>query len=469
MLNKQILLAVASIILSCNLLLANNDYIYIVSTPSLSVDTNYVVQYEIVAEDSLEYISAYSTGGLGYSNTAKSEIVVNSSKSLLFCTNVKSQDISVFNIKQNGSLEAVEGSPFHTFYERPANLVLHPSGKYLYAGHARGLCWFSINEDGGLVFEDTTENVFFPRGMQISHDGKFLYAADLAGGIRIFSINELTGALTESPKSPVTYEPMQRTNKIYLAEDSNIIYALDIDKGTFGFEIIDGDSLRNVSSGPLANKGTSGSSAAYSADNRHFFIAYRGWIYSYKTFDSPPLIQVGAKAVQTAGIGYFTQLLVHPSTNVLYSFSDYYNVIYFHKADQLGTLSEIHPYLPINSKEGYTPAGAVLVYDFATSIDENDNASPLTSFHLMQNYPNPFNPRTTIRYQLPETERVRIIVYDILGRPVKSLFNNYQTPGEKEIEWDGKNDFGQAVNSGVYVLNIVAGKNNRKIKMLLLK
>ena len=71
-------------------------------------------------------------------------------------------------------------------------------------------------------------------------------------------------------------------------------------------------------------------------------------------------------------------------------------------------------------------------------------------FVLEQNYPNPFNPSTTIRYQLPQTSRVLIRVFDILGKNITTLVDKIETSGNKEIEWDGKDQANQPVTSGIY-------------------
>jgi len=86
-----------------------------------------------------------------------------------------------------------------------------------------------------------------------------------------------------------------------------------------------------------------------------------------------------------------------------------------------------------------------------------------------QNYPNPFNPVTTLRYDLPEQGHVRITIYDMLGRDVKTLINEYQDPGYRSIIWDATNDYGKPVSAGMYLYQIQAGEYNSTKKMVLLK
>ena len=90
-------------------------------------------------------------------------------------------------------------------------------------------------------------------------------------------------------------------------------------------------------------------------------------------------------------------------------------------------------------------------------------------FALHQNYPNPFNPTTTIKYDLPEAENVQIMVYDIMGRKVRTLVNEYQDIGYRTIRWDATDNYGRAVSAGMYVYTIQAGAFRQVKKMVLLK
>jgi len=90
-------------------------------------------------------------------------------------------------------------------------------------------------------------------------------------------------------------------------------------------------------------------------------------------------------------------------------------------------------------------------------------------FALHQNFPNPFNPVTTLRYDLPEQANVNIIIYDMLGRQVRTLVNQTQDAGFKSVIWDATNDFGKQVSAGVYIYQIQAGEFVQTRKMVLLK
>ena len=90
-------------------------------------------------------------------------------------------------------------------------------------------------------------------------------------------------------------------------------------------------------------------------------------------------------------------------------------------------------------------------------------------FALHQNYPNPFNPTTQIRYDLPLDEYVTVIIYDVMGRKIKSLINTNQEAGYRSITWDATNDLGQPVSAGMYIYTIQAGEFRQTKKMVLLK
>lgn len=91
------------------------------------------------------------------------------------------------------------------------------------------------------------------------------------------------------------------------------------------------------------------------------------------------------------------------------------------------------------------------------------------SYSLEQNYPNPFNPNTTIRYSIPENSTVRLRIFDMLGREIKTLVNTEQAKGEYKATWNGQNNFGQKVSSGTYLLRIEAGDFHQVRKMILMK
>ncbi|MFC1480744.1 T9SS type A sorting domain-containing protein [Candidatus Neomarinimicrobiota bacterium] len=83
---------------------------------------------------------------------------------------------------------------------------------------------------------------------------------------------------------------------------------------------------------------------------------------------------------------------------------------------------------------------------------------------LQQNYPNPFNPTTSISYTVPQGGKISLIVYDINGREVARLSEDYKIPGQHKVQWNG-----QGLPSGIYIARLATLEYSKSIKMVLLK
>ena len=83
---------------------------------------------------------------------------------------------------------------------------------------------------------------------------------------------------------------------------------------------------------------------------------------------------------------------------------------------------------------------------------------------MLQNYPNPFNPTTNIRFELPNSGSVKLVVFDALGREVATLVNEKLTPGTYEVDWNGSE-----YPSGTYFYKLTAGDYVETKKMILVK
>jgi flagellar hook assembly protein FlgD len=92
-----------------------------------------------------------------------------------------------------------------------------------------------------------------------------------------------------------------------------------------------------------------------------------------------------------------------------------------------------------------------------------------SEFALKQNYPNPFNPTTTIKYQLPQDSKVTLTIYNTLGQVVRTLVNEDAKAGYYQMQWDGRNDAGTSVSTGMYIYRISAGNFTAVKKMTLMK
>ncbi|MCH7679877.1 carboxypeptidase regulatory-like domain-containing protein, partial [candidate division KSB1 bacterium] len=122
----------------------------------------------------------------------------------------------------------------------------------------------------------------------------------------------------------------------------------------------------------------------------------------------------------------------------------------------------------------YRPSYITTMFTFnagegeSKTLDIMMNVIP-TAYSIEQNYPNPFNPSTTIRYSLPEKTHVRLKIFDTLGGEVRVLFDGEQLQGEHQSSWNGRDNFGRRVASGVYFYRIETAAFRKTTKMLFIQ
>jgi len=92
-----------------------------------------------------------------------------------------------------------------------------------------------------------------------------------------------------------------------------------------------------------------------------------------------------------------------------------------------------------------------------TSVDSPEIDLTPQDFFLAQNYPNPFNPQTTIAYRLSQSSRVTLAIYNLLGQRVATLIDAHQPAGQHSVRWDGKDDVGKNVASGIFFYRLETG------------
>jgi hypothetical protein len=102
--------------------------------------------------------------------------------------------------------------------------------------------------------------------------------------------------------------------------------------------------------------------------------------------------------------------------------------------------------------------------------DDQDGRLTPSDYSLEQNYPNPFNAGTTIPVSIAGdgSRRARLDIFDLLGRRVRTLLNENATPGSHALYWDGRNDDGSPVASGVYFARLVVGGERQQVKSMVL-
>jgi hypothetical protein len=124
-------------------------------------------------------------------------------------------------------------------------------------------------------------------------------------------------------------------------------------------------------------------------------------------------------------------------------------------------------YILIGHLVGFEASMTFNVSD-ATEIPEEEGIRA-GQFELHQNYPNPFNSQTVIQYNLLINCKTKLEVYGILGRKIRTLLDEYQPRGYKKITWDGKDDHGRSVASGVYFYRVQTGELEQTKRMVLIR
>jgi hypothetical protein len=107
-----------------------------------------------------------------------------------------------------------------------------------------------------------------------------------------------------------------------------------------------------------------------------------------------------------------------------------------------------------------------LTWNNNSSIAANGQSK---TFVLGQNYPNPFNPSTRIAYQVKKATQVQLSVYDIAGREVSRLVDQYQQVGDYSVEWNSNTSSGQKLSSGIYFARLMADNNSATRKLIMTK
>ena len=108
--------------------------------------------------------------------------------------------------------------------------------------------------------------------------------------------------------------------------------------------------------------------------------------------------------------------------------------------------------------------------EYAVFFDFNNQTLLIPNdYFISQNYPNPFNPSTSIDYALVSDTRIEIAIYNIYGNKIKTLFNGYQESGFHTIYWDGKNENGLQLSSGIYLINLNVNNKVLSKKMVKIK
>lgn len=172
--------------------------------------------------------------------------------------------------------------------------------------------------------------------------------------------------------------------------------------------------------------------------------------------DEWPAEDEEATVIATDTTGFDVELGIHPSTNLDGS-----------EAPELG-LYNVTGIVAQNDPYKIRPRSTDdLEFIEGTDIESGKNLPD--EFALGQNYPNPFNPTTTIKFQLPKSASVNLTVYNMVGRQVATLVNTEMDAGYHQVTWNGTDNTGQRVATGVYFYRINAGEFTTTKKMIMMK
>jgi hypothetical protein len=116
-----------------------------------------------------------------------------------------------------------------------------------------------------------------------------------------------------------------------------------------------------------------------------------------------------------------------------------------------------------------TTSGVNFNFPSAVGEEEEQVSSRPIRFELGQNYPNPFNPTTVVAYALQKKALVKLEIYNLLGQRVKTLVDEYQSSGSYRVPWDGRNEQGETVASGVYFYRLDVDGATQAKRMVLMK
>ncbi|HSG27503.1 MAG TPA: FlgD immunoglobulin-like domain containing protein, partial [Candidatus Krumholzibacterium sp.] len=122
----------------------------------------------------------------------------------------------------------------------------------------------------------------------------------------------------------------------------------------------------------------------------------------------------------------------------------------------------------VTNPDGQTSVMANAFQVIDTTTTDSETPGVPTSFALGQNVPNPFNPSTKISFDIAEQSSVSLKIYDINGRVIRTLVNSVMAPDRYEVNWDGRNENGSMVASGVYFYRLQAGSGFRAVRKLVL-
>jgi hypothetical protein len=340
------------------------------------------------------------------------------------------------------------------------------------------------NDQGGVLTVDVS-NPSYPRFLGQVATGREVRQVEIQGDVAYVTDGDFHAVDISDPSVPeIVSSYITSTYSKDVAVAGNLAFVANREEGVLCFDIMDpGDSLRR-----LSRLDTPDFAVAVDVDGSHLYIADDDGGFRVASFDATGQMEevsslsLGDKVIDVAisdGIAYLT---LNRGAVVAVDVS------------HAGTPEELDRF----STPGYGSVASVaveatpsliFVADISSSIflgfspvsgiDTDPSETPGVpglSYYLRQNYPNPFNPSTAITFHVPvRGERfgnnisVSLDIYSVRGRRVKGLFQGIVGEGEHVVWWDGTNDGGEAVSSGIYLYVLKTGDVNIARKMLLVR
>jgi len=225
--------------------------------------------------------------------------------------------------------------------------------------------------------------------------------------------------------------------------------------------------------------------------SRCSFPSYRDLNYGHNLFGDPEM-PVWTEVPQTLAVTHPSKVIMGlrtidisvtsegaglPDATVCLSLNQ--RIMFLGTTDQDGLLSaevnldDLGEMSVVVTKTSFLPYEGNITISIAADVDEDENQENITSFDLSQNHPNPFNPVTSIQYSVGSRQNrpvyTTLKVYNILGQKVRTLVDEPKATGSYQVIWDGKDEEGKEVSSGIYFYRLDTENYQETKKMTLLK
>jgi hypothetical protein len=193
---------------------------------------------------------------------------------------------------------------------------------------------------------------------------------------------------------------------------------------------------------------------------------YNGYVDAYGTIILPNNLGIHDCIQVNCEIEYIMYIMGTPETH-------HYQRFYYYLVEEIGIVvkiaSEISNYPVPDNFDIAISLSRIFEFSKVPINDVSDSIYFPSSVKLNGNYPNPFNPTTTINYSLKENSKVELKIYNIKGQLIKTLVNEFKPAGEHSVIWNGTDDSGKPVSSGIYFYKLKAGDFQKVKKMVFLK